>query len=56
MDSVEKFEQDVATPGLDGRKVVHALVLGKFSSSSFFKRAGGGLLEQLGISAEGWRD
>ena len=35
MDSVEKSEQDVATRGLDGRKVVYALALGKFSSSPF---------------------
>ena len=28
VDSVEKFEQDIATRGLDGRKVVYALALG----------------------------
>ena len=31
MDSVEVFEQDIATRGLDGRKVVYALAMGKFS-------------------------
>ena len=35
VDSVEKFEQDVATRGLDGSKVVTALALRKFSSSPF---------------------
>ena len=36
MDSgVEKFEQDIAARGLDGRKIVYALAVGKFSSSPF---------------------
>ena len=60
VDSVEKFEQDVATRGLDGCNVVHALALGKFSSSPFSSElvvaCRSSLESALKISAQGQRD
>ena len=50
VDSVEKLERDIAARGVDGRKTVYALALGKFSSSPFSRCL------VVECRSKGWRD